>query len=35
VAAGCCAVLNALADALGDDIFKKMQIAKCKLLNAC
>jgi hypothetical protein len=23
VAAGCCAVLNALADALGDDVFKR------------
>ena len=34
VAAGCCAVLNALADALGDDIFKRAPVTVGPLLAA-
>ncbi|HJZ73810.1 MAG TPA: xanthine dehydrogenase family protein molybdopterin-binding subunit [Vicinamibacterales bacterium] len=34
VAAGCCAVLNALADALGDDVFKRAPVHVGPLLAA-
>jgi hypothetical protein len=34
VAAGCCAVLNALADALGDDIFKRAPVMVGSLIAA-
>ncbi len=34
VAAGCCAVLNALADALGDDVFKRAPVMAGNLLAA-
>src|SRR5258706_3898835 len=34
VAAGCCAVLNALADALGDDVFKRAPVLVGSLLAA-
>jgi xanthine dehydrogenase molybdenum-binding subunit len=34
VAAGCCAVLNALADALGDDVFKRAPVMVGTLLAA-
>jgi CO/xanthine dehydrogenase Mo-binding subunit len=34
VAAGCCAVLNALADALGDDVFKRAPVMAGTLLAA-
>jgi CO/xanthine dehydrogenase Mo-binding subunit len=34
VAAGCCAVLNALADALGDDVFKRAPVTVGPLLAA-
>lgn len=34
VAAGCCAVLNALADALGDDVFKRAPVMVGPLLAA-
>jgi CO/xanthine dehydrogenase Mo-binding subunit len=34
VAAGCCAVLNALADAVGDDIFKRAPVTVGPLLAA-
>ena len=34
VAAGCCAVLNALADAIGDDVFKRAPVMAGNLLAA-
>ena len=34
VAAGCCAVLNALADALGDDVFRRAPVMVDTLLAA-
>jgi CO/xanthine dehydrogenase Mo-binding subunit len=34
VAAGCCAVLNALANALGDDVFKRAPVTVGPLLSA-
>jgi xanthine dehydrogenase molybdenum-binding subunit len=34
VAAGCCAVLNAIADALGDDVFKRAPVLVGSLLAA-
>ena len=34
VAAGCCAVLNALADALGDDVFKRAPVLVGNLIAA-
>ncbi len=34
MAAGCCAVLNALADALGDDVFKRAPVMAGNLLAA-
>ena len=34
MAAGCCAVLNALADAVGDDVFKRAPVHVGPLLAA-
>jgi CO/xanthine dehydrogenase Mo-binding subunit len=34
VAAGCCAVLNALANALGDDVFRRAPVTVGPLLAA-
>ena len=34
MAAGCCAVLNALADAVGDEVFKRAPVTVGTLLAA-